>query len=664
MYCLRRSRVVAAVTLCFPLTSTVVFADDAVVPLPEVVVTATRNPLEIARAGSAIDVIEREDIKRLGSTGLRDVLQSVPGLYIHESGGVGSVSNVTLRGSTPGQTLVLVDGIRIGDPTSTDNAVDLGSLAITNIERIEVLRGPQSALYGSDAMGGVIQIITRRGNGPPKKSLTIEGGSYGTLHTNGSISGGTDNMSYAFSVDALHSSGFPRYGYRPNHPIFLSDGVTPLPPLPRSDPTDRAGMTGRVTYRIDGATEVEFGFAGNGNRLSFDNPYAFLPDNVFNPYNVTKELNGRVYSRVTNEMFDGRLRNQFTLFGTLLDNVIAQTESCPDFISNCRTNYRGIRVGAEYQGDLKLWAFGQLTFGARNETERSFLSLDQPAALGGHLGLFSGQQTTNSVFALHQFTLADRLDLSVAGRVDSVIDGHSFVTGRTTAAWRITETGTKLRASVGSGAKIPSLYQRYSSYGFAGLAPEENIGFDAGVDQSMFDNRLTLSATFFNNRYKNLIQFSLAPSCTPAQAALGGCYYNVGQAATQGVELAAKADIVPGEWRATASYTYLDAIDKITSNGLLQRPRHKAVGSLVYTGVPDLRLEGRMTIVAGVLDFGNFAPLKLPAYYRLDAYADYKVDKNLSVFARLENLTDARYEEVYNYSVAGRSIYAGVKIDW
>jgi vitamin B12 transporter len=383
---------------------------------------------------------------------------------------------------------------------------------------------------------------------------------------------------------------------------------------------------------------------------------------VFSTYNLTKEWNGRVYSRIASDMFDGSLHNQLTLFGTALDNAISQTESCPDFFSNCRTNYRGVRVGAEYQGDLKLGGFGALTVGARNETERAFQSVDQPVALGGHLGLFSQQQTTNSVFALHQVTLADRLDLSVAGRVDSVVEGRTFTTGRATAAWRFSDDSGKVRASVGTGAKIPSLYQRYSTYGFAGLAPEENIGFDVGIDQPILGERFLLSATFFNNRYTNLIQFSLAPSCGPAQ--IFGCYYNVGKAATQGLELSAKADIAPGEWRATASYTYMDAIDKITSNGLLQRPRHKAVGSLIYTGVPDLRLEGRMTVVAGVLDFGNFAPVQLPAYYRLDAYADYKVDKNLSVFARLENLTNARYVEVYNYGVAGRSLYAGLKVDW
>ena len=159
-----RARVVLG--CIFSLTSSVVIAQEAVTPLPPVVVTATRGPLDVARAGSAIDVVTHDDIERLGATGLRDVLQAVPGLFVHDSGGFGSTSNVTLRGSNPGQTLVLIDGVRVGDPTGTDGAFDFGALALGDIERIEVLRGPQSALYGSRARD-------RRGNRSPSRAAPM-----------------------------------------------------------------------------------------------------------------------------------------------------------------------------------------------------------------------------------------------------------------------------------------------------------------------------------------------------------------------------------------------------------------------------------------------------------------------------------------------------------
>ena len=376
-------------------------------------------------------------------------------------------------------------------------------------------------------------------------------------------------------------------------------------------------------------------------------------------------MTGQVYSRFINHAYDGRLTNQLTVFGSAIDSAISQTESCPeDFVSNCRTNYQGTRAGAEYQGDLKFGELGQLTFGLRNETERAIFSHDRPANLGGgHVPDFSGQQTTNSAFALYQLTLLDRLDLSLAGREDAVTGGPSFATGRATIAWRLTEFGTKLRASIGTGAKIPTLYQRYSAYGDPTLKPEESTGVDAGIDQALFGDRVQLSASVFNNRFRNLIGFNNGPAGCPPQD-IFGCYYNVGRATTQGIEVSAKADPVPGEWRTTASYTYMDAINNVTSQGLLQQPRHKAVGSLIYTGIPDLRLEGRMSVVAGVLDYAFPAPVRLPAYYKIDAYANYRVNSNVNLFARLENLTDASYEEVLNYGVAGRSIYAGVRIDW
>ena len=178
-------------------------AQQGVDALPAIVVTATRSPLEISRAGSSITVIEAADLEKSGANGVVEMLRSVPGLDVRERGGVGSTSYATLRGSNSGQTLILIDGVRAGDPTGTDGALDLGGLAVTDIERIEIVRGPQSALYGSDAMGGVINIITRKGAGPLRRSVALEAGSYGTLHSRGSVSGASDRLSFALSVDAL-----------------------------------------------------------------------------------------------------------------------------------------------------------------------------------------------------------------------------------------------------------------------------------------------------------------------------------------------------------------------------------------------------------------------------------------------------------------------------
>ena len=188
-----------------------------------------------------------------------------------------------MRGSNPGETLVLIDGVRIGDPTATDGSLDFGNLSAVDIERIEVLRGPQSALYGSDAMGGVINIITRKGAQAPHRTVTVEAGSYGTISTRATMSGGDDVWTYSLGVNALHADGFPRYGYRIDRPLMIGDGVTPLPPLPADDPTNKGGASGRFSYRLSDDVTVDAGFSLFGNALRFDNPYAMIASGRVQP---------------------------------------------------------------------------------------------------------------------------------------------------------------------------------------------------------------------------------------------------------------------------------------------------------------------------------------------------------------------------------------------
>ena len=187
--------------------------------LPEIVVTADRVEEPIGQTGASVTVIRAAEVEKLGTKGVADVLRGVAGLDVDEAGGVGSATQVHLRGANPGQTLVLIDGVRIGDAAATDGSVDFGNLAPVDIDRIEILRGPQSALYGSDAMGGVINIITRKGGKTPRRNVTVEAGSYGTLSTRATLSGGDDRWTYSLGVNLLHSDGFPRYGYRIDRPL-------------------------------------------------------------------------------------------------------------------------------------------------------------------------------------------------------------------------------------------------------------------------------------------------------------------------------------------------------------------------------------------------------------------------------------------------------------
>ena len=652
MYGLHTPRALAPGFLALVALNGGAIAQQAVDALPPIIVTATRSPLEASRAGSALTIIDAAEIEKSGATGIADVLRDVPGLVIQGTSALGSASSASLRGSTPGQTLVLIDGVRVGDPTGTDGAVDLGAIAIVDIERIEVLRGPQSALYGSDAMGGVINIITRKGQKGDRPTVLLEGGSHGTLHARGIVSGATDSLSYALGVDMLHSDGFARYVDRAR----VSAGT--WPPAPKGDPTNRVGVSGRISWRMSDNVEIETGWTGSFNRLKIDNSFAFVPGNIYDRFNVSKQWSGNAFARANIDSFDGQLKNKATVFASTIDRSTAETETCPDYTSNCVSHFRGNRYGAEYQGDLKLGRYGLLVFGARTETETAKTTQDYPA---GYMGpLFQGisaQQTTNSAFALHQFSPTDNMDISLGGRVDAVVSGQTFPTWRATWAYRFPDSGTKIRASAGTGAKNPSLFQRFSEYGDPALSPERNIGFDAGVDQTLLDGRATISATLFYNKYRDLIDFKFAgcPATNP-----NGCYFNVNRAVTYGLELSADAILVPDAWRARASYTYMIAKDEILKTDLLEKPRHKGSLSLIYTGVPKLEIEGRVTLVGSKIDYG-FPPIKLAPYARFDMFANYKLNDQLSFFGRMENIGNVHYEEVFNYTVAGRTFFAGLK---
>ncbi len=644
------------------------WADDTA-PLPDVVVTADRIPEPIADTGSSITVIPGSRIAQYGTQGVTETLREVAGVEVAQSGGPGSVTTVRIRGADPGAVLVLVDGQRVGNVSATDGSLDFGNLTAANIDHIEVLRGPQTALYGSDAMAGVINIITRKGTtGETKRSVSIEGGSYGTISGRASISGGQDGWTYSLGVNAMYTDGFPQYGYRIDRPLTFGFAGAPLPPLPWGDPATKGGASGTFSYKLSDAASVDFGFSAFGNGTRFDNPYASLAYDVFSPENHSVAWIGSEYLRYNFAAFDGALNNHLTLFENTTLNQVSETEGCYNALYmpfTCTTTYHGLRWGAEYQGELSLNRYGMLVFGLRNEQEEASNS-QNPDPNDGSFVPVDARQTTNSAYAEYRATILPRLEATFGGRVDSIEDGSTFVTGRVTLAYHIDETGTKLRATFGNGAKAPTLYQRYSQYGDPNLMPEQSVGGEIGFDQQLFDDRATLSTTLFDTKFTNLIQFGAVSSCTVAQAALGGCYYNVGKAETKGVEVSGNAAILPGILTGRVSYAYVDAIDLDTDQQLLRVPLNSGAIELDFTGIDKLEIKPRLLLVGPAYDsdFQTGGRVTLSGYARLDLVVNYRFNDQYTAYVRAENLTDTRYETVYNYGTPGVSVYAGLTHSW
>jgi vitamin B12 transporter len=432
------------------------------------------------------------------------------------------------------------------------------------------------------------------------------------------------------------------------------------------DSADKIAGSARVSHKL-GDANVELGFSRHQLWLRYDDPNAYDPNATVQkalrdtPFNSARSEITTAFSKVTADAFEGRMSNALTIYGDWNDRV-STDRSCWDPINfltiDCRSTFNSRRYGVEYQGNIKLGAPGTLIVGGKTEREEaenrqlglkgsSFNVEQSPAA-----------QTTNSAFALHQVSVGSRLDLSLGGRIDAVENVDVFPTWRATAAYRLFESDTKFRASAGTGAKAPSLYQRFSEYGNLGLKPEENFGYDIGVDQRLFDGRVSLSATWFNTKYTNLIDIAFDPFSYNYK------YYNVAEARIKGLETNADVVLVPGEWKARLSYTYMSAINETTGDPLPRRPKNKGGVALTYIGIPKVEVEARFILVGERLDSAYAPDVYNPGYLRVDLRGNYRINDNAQAYLRLQNLTNERYEEVLNYGTAGRSIYGGVKVTW
>jgi vitamin B12 transporter len=624
--------------------------------LPELVITAERGPSSLERTGSAITVVSGATIAATNPTSLVDALRTVPGLDITESGGPGATANVRLRGANTGQTLVLIDGVRANDASGATGDYDFAMFPAGAIERIEVLRGPQSALYGSDAIGGVVNIITRRGGGTPRYEAAFQGGSYGTVSTEGAALGSKGPWSYAVTSALQSSDGFSRYGYRipaieARFPNLENDGFKRL-----------SGST-RIGYDAGEGFRFDFGGLSSFTRAKIDAGTGTFPDTP----GLADRWFSQVNARAELDTFDGRWTHSLNTFANRNDRRFDEYRlfTVPATNSRVITDFIGDRVGTEYQSTFKMGSLGALTYGAKAEHEmaETFTTDIQPTPKGKRPTL-SATQDTRSVFALWHLPIGERLDLTAGGRVDDVAEVKRFETWRTTAAYRITETGTKLRASAGTGAKAPTLFQLYSPQnGTPTLVPEESFGYDAGIDQMLFNGRVNISVTGFENSFKQLIEFDNSPVSGPGSTPTGQHYVNVARAETSGLEVGGDVEVVPGYFRIKAAYTNLRAKDLRTNRDLARRPDHIARLSFAITPIPEWLIEPRVTYVSKRFNSANEVGL-LDPYTRVDIYTEYRFLANWKGFIRAENVLNEHYQDPLNFGTTGPAVYAGFSGTW
>lgn len=582
----------------------------------ELIVTANRLPTEASRVGSSVDVIDAAEIERRQPVQALDLLKRLPGVSISRNGGFGSTSTVRLRGSESGMVKVLVDGVEVNDAASTGNEFDFNSLLTGDIEKIEVLKGPQSALYGNDAMGGVINIITRQGSGAPRITALAEAGSYGTFRQQAGISGASGGTSYALNASNLHTDGFSR--------TFVGS---------EKDGSDARSVSGKLGVQ---ATEVlRFDVTGGWSWLDSEyDPYA-----ADGPASQEKNMwQGRAAADLS--LLDGRFTNNLAISA-------ASTKRDFDEPTGWYTDssFDSLRKSLDYQGNLH---FGRdtATFGLSVEEEDA--KVNNTSALGLEPGI-DDEVTTKSAFIQYQAELVENLTVTAGGRVDDHEAYGSKATYRLTGAYLVPASGTILRASYGTAYKAPTLYQLYAPlYGSTSLRPEESKGLDAGIEQPLLDGKLTLGASLFRNFYDNLIGFTSA-------------YVNVAKARTQGVELSVQARPLES-LRLSANYTFLDATDRISGDDLPRRPRNSVNASIDWDATERLTLGAALRYTSKQLDSAYDSTAFLAGATVVDTTIRWQGWENVSLFGRVENLFDKDYQEVLNYRAPGRSAYGGVQV--
>jgi vitamin B12 transporter len=605
---------------------------------PPIVVTAQRASRPASRVASSVTAIPRAELERRQLRTVLEALRDVPGVTLVQSGGPGGIASAFLRGAAPEHALVLVDGVEVNDPSSPSNAYDLAHLLTADVERIEVLRGPQAALYGSSAMGGVIQVFTRAPSGPARASVTVEGGSFGTSHVALGVSGSRGRLGYAFTAADRRTDGISAA------PAELGN---------RERDGHRAGeLTARLEWRASDALEI--GVSARGvdaeNDIDRGTPTGDDPDFLSDATEVT----GRAWARIASA--GGRWRQTVAISAARHDRAIRDDPDPAHPLDRSRATFDGERRGAQWLHEIDL--AGGLMAGVEIEEETGASAFSSESEFGPFdVAIGEKSATTAGAFLQHESAWGP-LSLSLGGRIDH----HSRFGGQATfRAAQILALGdrTRIRATLGTGFKAPTLNQLFDpQFGNADLAAETSLGWDAGAERDLADGRLRLGATVFATRFEDLVGFEF-----PAG------YRNVSAARTRGME--AFASLLPRAGvRVRAGYHLTDTEDRGSGSDdagrpLLRRPRHQ--GSLALEvaspGRGDAAVELRVVGERDDKDFAAFPARRvtLHGYALVRLAASYAVSGSLRAFARIENAFDADYEEVFGYGVPGRAAYAGIR---
>ncbi|PQZ75800.1 MULTISPECIES: TonB-dependent siderophore receptor [unclassified Brevundimonas] len=605
----------------------------------DVVVTANRSAQPIERVGASVTVLTQAAIEARQTPAVVELLAQTPGVSFTRNGGVGTSTGVNIRGAESQHTVVLIDGVKLNDPSSTQGGFNFGNLLIGDTARIEVLRGAQSTLWGSQAIGGVVNIVTAEPTEALQGSLDAEAGARGTTYFRGGVGGANERLSWRLAASRYDTDGFSAFAKGTE-----DDGYT------------NTGLSGRLNVKVTDAVSLDLRSVWSSGRNDFD---AFNGDS--REYGKTQEL--VAYAGLNFDLLDGRFRNRIGYAHTDTDR---RNFNPDNKVQTLTFDAEGQNRRWEYQGAFAVTEALNATFGL--EHEKSEMKTRSPGDWNPNPAFGRGEAELNSAYGQVQWTVLDGLTLTGGLRYDDHAQYGDNLLGQVAAAWALNEGDTVVRASWGQGFRAPGLYELYSEYGNLTLQPEEFDSWEVGVEQRLFD-RAVVSATYFNRQADNEIRYngcstpSTDPLCTVNGAGRWGYYRNVQKTEAQGVELIGRVDVTE-RLNLSANYTWTDAKSASGATDgkrLTRRPEHMANLAADYAFAFGLKTSVAVRYVGET--FNNDANTVVVGEYTLvDIRASYPINDNLEVYGRVENAFDEQYQTVLNYGTAGRGVFGGVRI--
>jgi vitamin B12 transporter len=619
-----KSVLLPAHTVCRVLAAFLAFASSVLAqtlptPLAPYITTATRTPAAEQTIGSAVDVISASDLARRQVSSLSDVLGGVPGAPNFANGGTGSATSLFLRGSNSNQTLFLVDGLRINDP-NTDYQIFLGGSCVSACDSLEVAHGPQSTLYGGEAVGGVISLRAERGSENGGARVSAEAGSFGTVQGMLASQGRRGSTSYNFSVQGGHTENA-----RANNDFDSANTVLRL---------DRT-LNERVA--VGGTLRWFHGVYGDpGDRFTNDPDNQDREENLLATAFADLKFGNAWTSHVVLGGQDRRFVSENPRAGSATQVTVVKNRRA---VLDAQTSFTGVERHRLTAG---------LTAEANHTRNTGFGDINE-------------KQGLLAVFAQDEYSPTDELSLTAGLRDDDFDTFGRATTGRVTAAWLVARRSLKLRASYGTAFRSPSfldLYGRSAFYaGNPNLRPEKARGWDAGVDYYLPSSRGRISATWFETKFTDLITFDFS--------SFPGTVINIERARTRGLELSAQTKL-PAAIETRLSYTYLEADNLSQQVRLLRRPRHSFAVDAWRPFNRAVSAGFGLAFVAQREDVNarTFAHVDGEDYTVARVYGSWQLNERFALKARLENLLNEHYEEVNGYPALGFGAFVGAEWKW